>query len=85
MNEIRKAGVVQQFEDNIGQRLLIIIEQYPFFIVGALQHVESDYAHILIEVSNIPELDDYVIRTHIDDITVFFFERDDIPIPTITL
>ncbi|MGF7050532.1 hypothetical protein J2T13_005081 [Paenibacillus sp. DS2015] len=75
MNEVRRAGVVQQFEENIGQRLLIIIEQYPFFIVGGLQNVESAYAHILIEVSNIPELDDYVIRTHIDDITVFFFER----------
>ncbi|CAM4462138.1 hypothetical protein [Paenibacillus tarimensis] len=85
MNEIRRSGVVEQFRANIGTRMLLFMETYPFFIVGTLEREESGFAYVRIELSNITELDNSIIRVHIDEIQVFYFESEGVQIPSIQL
>jgi hypothetical protein len=85
LNSRRRDGVVFQLRNNIGKRILIMTEPYPFFIVGVLEKIESDFVFIKIETNNVAELDGHVIRTHIEHIQTFFIESKEIPIPKISL
>ena len=84
INAIREAGVTQEFRENIGKRALILIFAFPFLIIGRIQDVVSDYLIIRAEVTNVTELDGEEFRVHIDDIEVFYIEKDNKrPIPDI--
>lgn len=83
INAIREAVVAETFAENIEQRALILISPYPFLIIGEIISVTSDYLVIKAEVTNIAELDDEVFRVHIDDIEVFYIEKNGKKIPDI--
>ncbi|MGE7688757.1 hypothetical protein ACQKMI_06070 [Lysinibacillus sp. NPDC097214] len=83
INTIRQTVVSQAFKNNIGERALVLLSQYPFLIIGPIAEVVSDYLVIDAEVTNIPELDGEKFRVHIDDIEVFYIEKDNRPIPDI--
>lgn len=83
INAIREFFVTQEFRENIGKRALILIFQFPFLIIGKIEDVVSDYLVIKAEVTNVTELDDEVFRVHIDDIEVFYIEKDGRKIPDI--
>lgn len=84
INAIREAGVTQEFKQNIGRRALILIFPFPFLIIGRIEDVEADYLIICSEVTNVNELDGEEFRIHIDEIEVFYIEKDHgRPIPDI--
>jgi hypothetical protein len=83
INAIRQAVVSKEFKLNDGNRVLVMISQYPFLIVGRIKSVVSDYVLIEAEVTNIFELDGEVFRVHIDSIEVFYIENEGIQIPDI--
>lgn len=83
INAIRQSVVTREFENNQGARALILIEQFPFLIVGKIEAVVSDYLLIKAEITNIFDFDGEVFRVHIDDIEVFYIENEGIPIPDI--
>ena len=83
INAIREAVVAKTFSVNVGQRALILICQYPFLIIGEIMNVISDYLVIKAEVTNVAEFDNEVFRVHIDDIEVFYIEKDGKKIPDI--
>ncbi|KOP80563.1 hypothetical protein AMS59_04065 [Lysinibacillus sp. FJAT-14745] len=83
INTIRQTVVTQAFENNIGVRALVLLSQYPFLIIGPIAEVVSDYLVIEAEITNITELDGEKFRVHIDDIEVFYIEKENRPIPDI--
>ncbi|MDN4492796.1 hypothetical protein [Ureibacillus aquaedulcis] len=84
INAFREYGVTQEFRENIGMRALILIAPFPFLIIGRIEDVVTDYLIICAEVTNINELDGEEFRIHIDDIEVFYIEKDNRrPIPDI--
>ena len=84
INAMREAGVTLEFTRNIGRRALILIFPYPFLIIGKIVNVKSDYLIINAEITNVNELDGEEFRVHIDDIEVFYIEKDHKrPIPDI--
>ncbi|WP_054712807.1 hypothetical protein [Bacillus sp. JCM 19041] len=83
INEIRQAVVTEAFRDAIGQRVLVLIPQFPFLIIGEIVDVVSDYVLIDVETTHITEFEERVIRLHLDDIEVFFIEDGNTEIPTI--
>ncbi|WP_338470569.1 hypothetical protein R4Z10_17475 [Niallia sp. XMNu-256] len=83
IHAIRRAVVSQTFQQNKKNRALILIAPYPFLVIGKIKKVESDYLVIEGEVTNINELDGETFRIHIDEIEVFYIERDGKPIPDI--
>ena len=83
INAIREAVVAETFYKNIGRRTFILMSQYPFLIIGEIINVISDYLVIKAEVTNVAEFDNEVFRVHIDDIEVFYIEKDGKKIPDI--
>ena len=83
INAIREAVVAETFSVNVGRRALILISPYPFLIIGEIISVTSDYLVIKAEVTNVAEFDDEVFRVHIDDIEVFYIEKNGKKIPDI--
>lgn len=83
INAVRQAVVSRDFENHPGSRALIMIAQYPFFIIGTIVEVISDYLLIETEITNVSDLDNEMLRIHIDDIEVFYIEKDGVPIPDI--
>lgn len=84
INAIREKIVTEEFTANIGSRALILIFQFPFLIIGVIKDVVSDYVFIEAEVTNVTELDGENFRVHIDDIEVFYIEKNlNRPIPDI--
>lgn len=85
VNSMRETGVTLEFSRNIGKRALILIFPYPFLIIGTIVNVMSDYLIVQAEVTNVTELDGEEFRVHIDDIEVFYIEKDrkHCPIPDI--
>ncbi|KGR74244.1 hypothetical protein [Ureibacillus sinduriensis] len=84
INAVREAGVTQEFREHIGMRALILIAPFPFLIIGTIEDVVTDYLILCAEVTNINELDGEEFRIHIDEIEVFYIEKDHKrPIPDI--
>ncbi|WP_413366295.1 hypothetical protein [Lysinibacillus sp. 3P01SB] len=83
INAIREAVVSLEFQNNIEKRALILISSFPFLIIGTIEEVVSDYLVIKAEVTNVTELDGEVFRIHIDDIEVFYIEKEGREIPDI--
>lgn len=83
INAIREAVVAEAFSESVGRRAFILIAPYPFLIIGEIISVTSDYLVIKAEVTNVAEFDDEVFRVHIDDIEVFYIEKDGKRIPDI--
>jgi len=83
INAIRQAVVSQEFSNHPNSRTLILIAQYPFLIIGKIKEVISDYLLIETEITNVSDLDNEMLRVHIDDIEVFYIEEDGVPIPDI--
>ncbi|MBO2946025.1 hypothetical protein JJQ72_18765 [Paenibacillus sp. F411] len=85
LNDLRHQSLVAEFRRNIGNRILVLIASFPFFYVGELVDVESDTVFVQSEFSNVPVLDNVILRTHIDNIQVYFIEAPGTPIPEIRL
>lgn len=85
INDLRQEALIAEFTASIGGRILVIIESYPFFYVGRIVELESDTISIQVEICNVPELDGITLRTHIDNIQVYFVETPENPIPEIRI
>lgn len=83
INAIREYVVAKTFSKNVGRRALILMPPYPFLIIGEIMNVISDYLVIKAEVTNVAEFDNEVFRVHIDEIQVFYIEKDGKKIPDI--
>lgn len=79
INAIRNAVVTREFAENQETRVFILIAQFPFLVIGSIDEVVSDYVIVDAEVTNVSELDGEKYRIHIDDIEVFYIEKEGKP------
>ncbi|KMK75131.1 hypothetical protein [Alkalihalobacillus pseudalcaliphilus] len=83
INDIRYAVVTEAFEEAIGRRALILIEEFPFLIIGEIEEVIGDFVFICVETTHISEIEGRVIRVHLDDVQTFYIEMNGPRIPQI--
>jgi len=81
INAIRQSVVSQDFRNSINQRVIVMLGQYPFLIIGLIKEVVGDIVLIDAEFTNISELDGFEFRVHLDDIEVYFIETESHKIP----
>ena len=81
INAIRQSDVSQDFSNNIDQRVIVMLGQYPYLIIGWIKEVVGDFVLINAEFTHVSELDDYKFRIHLDDIEVYFIETEYHKIP----
>ena len=81
INAIRQSVVSQDFSNNIDQRVIVMLGQYPFLIIGWIKEVVGDIVLIKAEFTHISELDGFIFRIHLDDIEVYFIETESHKIP----
>lgn len=83
INEIRNQVVTDVFTESIGQRVFILVPQFPYMLIGVILDVANDFVLIDVETTNIPELDGEKFRVHLHDIEVFYIEDEAGEIPEI--
>ncbi|RFU61434.1 hypothetical protein [Peribacillus glennii] len=81
VHAIRQAAILQEFESNVGARVLILMAPYPFLIIGTIMDISYDVILIKTEVTNVSELDNELFRIHLDQVDVFFIENERHKIP----
>lgn len=70
----------QIFKSN--ERILVMTEEYPFFLVGTIQPSEHDIVSIKAEFGVPLPLKDHVFHFKRDAISAFYVEVDSCKIPT---
>lgn len=83
INSIRFAAVAREFRESAGRRALLLIEAFPFLVIGEIVSVISDFVLMMVETTHISELEGRQMRIHLDNIKAFFIENGDIRIPKI--
>lgn len=73
--------VEQTFKSN--ERILIMTEAYPFFLVGTIQYSKDDIVAVKAEFGVPLPLKDHVFHFKRDAISAFYVEEDSCKIPTV--
>jgi hypothetical protein len=82
INQIHEDGLIEHFTNGIGQRTIILSPSYPFMFIGEIINVMGDIVEIFVETTHFAQLENRPWFIHIDNIEVFYIERDgDIQIP----
>jgi hypothetical protein len=82
INQAHEDGLIQHFTNGIGHRAIMLSPSYPFFFIGEIMNVMNDIVEIYVETTSFAQLENRSWFLHIDNIEVFYIERDgEIPIP----
>ncbi|ARF13363.1 hypothetical protein [Sporosarcina ureae] len=82
INIVREEGIIVHFSQNIGQRVLILTEAFPFMFIGEIISVVDDIVEMKVQTTSIPALEGKTWFVHIDTIEVFYIETENgVPIP----
>ncbi|WP_347814351.1 hypothetical protein [Alkalihalobacillus sp. LMS39] len=79
----RTEALADHFRENIGNRVFILVPQFPFMYIGIIIDVIGDQLILDVDTTHIEQLENRIWEIHIDTIHVFYVERDGWPtIPT---
>ncbi|PIC86599.1 hypothetical protein CSV72_07065 [Sporosarcina sp. P20a] len=82
INLVREEGISVHFGQNIGGKVLILTEAFPFMFIGEIISVVDDFVEIKVQTTSIPALEGKTWFVHIDTIEVFYIETENgVPIP----
>ena len=71
----------QIFKPN--EQILVMTEEYPFFLVGTIEPSEDDIVSVKAEFGVPLPLKDHVFHFKSDGISAFYVEEDSCKIPTV--
>lgn len=74
INTMREEALVTYFRRNIGRRVFILTESFPFMFIGKIQDVHGDMLVLDVETTSVPALEGKVWNVHIDSIDLFYVE-----------
>lgn len=74
VNDSREAALVNHFFENIGRRVFILTEAFPFMFIGKIKSVIGDMVVLDVETTSVPALEGKTWTVHIDAIDVFYIE-----------
>lgn len=76
INDIREEAITNYFIGNIGRKVFILTEAFPFMFIGKIKSVIEDVAVIDVETTSIPALEGKEWNVHLDAIEVFYIETN---------
>ncbi|WP_019413650.1 hypothetical protein [Paenisporosarcina sp. TG20] len=74
INDKREDALVTHFKRNIGRRVFILTEAFPFMFIGEIKGVMEDIVALDVETTSVPALEGKEWKVHIDSIDVFYIE-----------
>ena len=74
INTIKDDAIIAHFTANIGRRVFILTEAFPFMFIGTIKAVNNDMALLAIETTSVPSLEGKDWTLHIHSIEVFYIE-----------
>ena len=74
INLIKDDALIEHFRANIGRRVFILTEAFPFMFIGQIKAVNDDMALLAVETTSIPSLEGKDWTLHIHSIEVFYIE-----------
>ncbi|GAE34249.1 hypothetical protein [Halalkalibacter akibai] len=72
---VRQKVVADTLKSSIGKKVFILIQPYPFVIIGNLLEIKSDFLLVEIEPDHLSELKQGLIHVKITDIEAFYIEE----------
>ncbi|MDT8861058.1 hypothetical protein N0O92_12515 [Alkalihalobacillus sp. MEB130] len=72
----RTQALAEHFKEFIGNRVFILVPQFPFMYIGIILDVIEDQILLDVERTHIEQLENRIWEVHIDTIHTFFIERD---------
>lgn len=70
----RQEALVNHFSKNIGRRVYIMTEAFPFMFIGKIKGVIRDVVELDVQTTSVPALEGKEWNVHIDSIEVFYIE-----------
>ncbi|WP_254052761.1 hypothetical protein [Bacillus sp. V59.32b] len=80
INVERMNAVVAHIRAGIGRKIFMLTPQFPFMFIGIIDDVIDDVVVLEVETTHFQQLENRRWVIHIDQIEVFFIERDDAPL-----
>ena len=74
INTIKNEGLVEHFKANIGRRVFILTEAFPFMFIGTIKVMNNDMAVLDVETTSVPALEGKEWAVHIHSIDAFYIE-----------
>ena len=74
VNDIREIALVNHFSKNIGRRVFILTESFPFMFIGKIKEILGDIVVLDVQTTSVPALEGKDWNVHIDSINVFYIE-----------
>ena len=76
INTIKDEGIIEHFRANIGRRVFILTEAFPFMFIGKIKALNNDMALLDVETTSVPALEGKEWTLHIHSIEVFYIETE---------
>ncbi|MFS0577116.1 hypothetical protein AB1K83_15870 [Sporosarcina sp. 179-K 3D1 HS] len=73
-NDIKEEAIVHYFRKNIGRRVFILTEAFPFMFIGKIKSIVEDMVVLDVETTSVPALEKKEWMLHIHSIEVFYIE-----------
>ena len=74
INNTREVALVNHFSKNIGRRVFILTESFPFMFIGKIKEILGDIVVLDVQTTSVPALEGKEWYVHIDAIDVFYIE-----------
>ena len=74
VNDARQAALINHFSKNIGRRVFILTESFPFIFIGKIKEILGDVVELDVQTTSVPALERKKWYVHIDSIDVFYIE-----------
>lgn len=74
VNDIREEALSNYFSQNIGRRVFILTESFPFMFIGKIKEILGDNVVLDVQTTSVPALEGKQWNVHIDAIDVFYIE-----------
>jgi hypothetical protein len=74
VNDYREEALVKYFSKNIGRRVFILTESFPFMFIGKIKEILGDIVLLDVQTTSVPALEGKQWYVHIDAIDVFYIE-----------
>lgn len=74
INDIREEALLNYFTKNIGRRIFILTEAFPFMFIGKIKGLLGDIIILDVQTTSVPALEGKEWNVHIDSIDVFYIE-----------
>jgi len=74
VNETKDEAIIEYFKANIGHRVFILTEAFPFMFIGEIKAVLADMVVLHVETTSVPILEGKEWSVHIHSMDVFYIE-----------